>query len=232
MSSFIAVEGLIGVGKTSLCRLLEKRLEADLILEPADDNPFLSNFYSDPDRFAFPTQMFYLATRCKQQSRLMQPSLFSKIFVSDYLFEKDRIFAKMTLMGEELDLYDRFAALLQQAVAVPDFILFLDAPTEVIMSRIKRRGIEAEQAIQESYIEDLRQRYFDLWRTYDRAPIYVLDTTSIDYIDDPDAQDLMIDIVKGWLKGEPHPAAPAAFTGELHHQMSIFDALVMDGISK
>ena len=83
MSSFIAVEGLIGVGKTSLCRLLEKRLDADLILEPADDNPFLSNFYSDPDRFAFPTQMFYLATRCKQQSRLLQPSLFSKIFVSD-----------------------------------------------------------------------------------------------------------------------------------------------------
>lgn len=231
MSSFIAVEGLIGVGKTSLCRLLEKRLDAELILEPADDNPFLANFYSDPDRFAFPTQMFYLATRCKQQSRLLQPSLFSKVFVSDYLFEKDRIFAKMTLMGEELDLYDRFTALLQQAIAVPDFILFLDAPTEVIMSRIKRRGIEAEQAIQESYIEDLRRRYFDLWCTYDKAPVYVLDTTSIDYIDNPDAQDLMIDMVKGWIRNDPHPAAPQVYSGELHHQMSIFDALVMDGIS-
>ena len=231
MSSFIAVEGLIGVGKTSLCRLLRDRLNADLILEPADDNPFLANFYSDPDRFAFPAQMFYLASRCKQQSRLLQPSLFSKVFISDYLFEKDRIFAEMTLMGEELELYERFSQLLQQAVAVPDFILFLDAPTEVIIKRIKRRAIEAEQAIPESYLEDLRNSYYNLWRQYDKAPIDILDTTSIDYIDNPEAQQLMVDIVKGWLNGQPHPDAPEAYTGEMFQQISLFDSLVMNNIT-
>ncbi|MFT4979232.1 MAG: deoxyguanosine kinase, partial [Myxococcota bacterium] len=119
MSRFIVIEGLIGVGKTSLCRILRDEWGAELILEPSDDNPFLSNFYADPDRFAFPTQMFYLATRYAQQTQLHQTNLFKSLFVADYLFAKDQLFAEQTLTGHELELYFRFARLMTESVARP-----------------------------------------------------------------------------------------------------------------
>ena len=108
LSKFIVIEGLIGVGKTSLCRLLKEKRKARLILEPAEDNPFLVHFYSQQDRFAFPTQMFYLATRSEQQFRLQQMQLFSDLCVADYIFEKDQLFAEHTLNGDELELYFQF----------------------------------------------------------------------------------------------------------------------------
>jgi len=223
VSKFIVVEGLIGVGKTSLCRILQRERNAHLVLEPAENNPFLANFYSDPDRFAFPAQMFYLASRCQQQSRLFQSQLFSNLFVSDYLFAKDQLFAEQTLTGEELRLYYQFSHLLSQNIAKPEFVLFLDAPTEVVCSRIAKRGIEAEQVIERDYLNSLRQRYYDLWRNYTEAPVYVLDTTLIDYIDSDADRAFILDMIDGWLNNEPIPGSPEAFSGECSSQVPLFN---------
>lgn len=220
-SRFIVIEGLIGVGKTSLCRLLEANRNAELVLEPAEDNPFLGHFYSDPKRFAFPAQMFYLASRSQQQNNLRQNRLFTDLLVADYLFEKDRLFAEQTLDGEEMELYDTFANLLSQNVSTPDFILFLDAPTEVVLNRINRRGIDAEQQIEPTYLNELRSRYYRLWKTYTKAPIYILDTTSINYIDDENGQETILKMIDGWLEGQPIPGAPEPYSPEESAQLSL-----------
>lgn len=203
------VEGLIGVGKTSLCRLLHQVWGAQLVLEPADDNPFLAAFYADPARYAFPTQMFYLATRLQQQVSLRQADLFHDLVVADYLFDKDRLFAEKTLAGPELALYDRFAGLLRHEVPTPDLVLFLDAPTDVIQERIGRRAIAAEQAIPRAYLDDLRRRYHDLWRSYTAAPVRVLDTTRLDYVNDAGDRAAVLALLQGWL-ASPGPSPTAA----------------------
>lgn len=222
MSRYIVIEGLIGVGKTSLCRLLERQWGAKLVLEPAEDNPFLAAFYSDKERFAFPAQMFYLASRYAQQMDLHQPELFSRLIVSDYLFAKDRLFAELTLADAELALYDRFAGLLSGSLTYPDFVLFLDAPTRVIQQRIQRRAIPSEQGIAPDYLDALRDRYYALWDRYDRSPVYVLDTTGIDYISDPKGQAWMMDLIQGYLDGQPRPGAPAPYRSVAKIQVPLF----------
>lgn len=212
MSRFVVIEGLIGVGKTTLCRLLEKERGARLVLEPCEDNPFLAAFYADKDRYAFPAQMFYLATRYAQQMGLKQTSLFSDFVVSDYLFSKDRLFAEQTLIGDEMALYDRFAGLLSGAIPHPDFILFLDAPTDVVLQRIGRRAIDSESVIPPSYLDELRERYMNLWREYTGAPIYILDTTTINYVDSDEGRTEILDMIDGWLSGRPVEGAPTAFS--------------------
>lgn len=222
---FVVVEGLIGVGKTTLCRLLEKRWDAHLILEPAEDNPFLAAFYADPDRYAFPAQMFYLATRFAQQIELAQPGLFHEIVVSDYLYLKDRLFAEQTLAAAELDLYDRFSRLLGPHVPRPDFVVFLDAPTEVIRKRIQRRAISSEQVIEASYLDALRDRYYALWDQYDGAPVYVVDTSNIPYADEESAREQMFQMIEGWLEGTPVPGSPAPYRSKIDSpQLSLFES--------
>jgi deoxyadenosine/deoxycytidine kinase len=211
VAQFIVIEGLIGVGKTSLCRILEKERGARLVLEPCDDNPFLASFYADAERFAFPAQMFYLASRFSQQMNLKQGDLFSELIVSDYLWEKDRLFAEQTLVGHEMDLYDRFSGLLQGAITPPEFVVFLDSPTEVVMSRIQRRAIDAEQVIAPEYLDQLRERYYALWNRYTKAPVYVVDTSRIQYVDNMDDRAFMLSLIDGWLHGEPVSGAPMAY---------------------
>lgn len=223
MSRYIVIEGLIGVGKTSLCRLLEREMGAKLVLEPVEDNPFLAAFYSDQERFAFPTQMFYLATRYAQQMDLHQPELFKRLIVSDYLYAKDRLFAELTLSPTELALYDRFAGLLAGNITAPDFVLFLDAPTRVVMQRIQRRAIESEQRIPASYLEALRERYYALWERYDRSPVYVLDTTGIDYVSDPAGQAWIQEMIRGLLDGRPIPGTPPPYRAGAGTQLGLFD---------
>jgi deoxyadenosine/deoxycytidine kinase len=220
-SQFIVIEGLIGVGKTSLCRLLEAKRNAELVLEPADDNPFLAHFYSDSERFAFPAQMFYLASRSQQQNNLRQNRLFTNLLVADYLFEKDRLFAEQTLQGHEMDLYDTFSELLSQTISVPDFIVFLDSPTDVIMKRIERRGIDSEQQIEASYLNELRTRYYKLWAKYTKAPIYIVDTSSINYIDEESGQQQILAMIDGWLTGNPVEGAPEPYTLEEPQQNTL-----------
>ena len=214
MSRVVVIEGLIGVGKTTLCRLLQQEWKARLVLEPADDNPFLAQFYADPVHFAFPAQMFYLATRFAQQRAMRQGDLFSSVVVSDYLFAKDRIFAEKTLAGHELALYDRFAGLLDEQPVHPDFVVFLDARTDTILRRIGRRQIAAEQGIPASYLDDLRARYYALWDRYPHAPVYVVHTDDFDYGDDPQAQARMVALLRGWVDGAPVPGAPEPYGTE------------------
>ena len=211
MAQFVAIEGLIGVGKTSLCRILETERSARLVLEPCDDNPFLASFYADPDRFAFPAQMFYLASRFSQQMNLRQLDLFSDLIVSDYLWEKDRLFAEETLVGDEMSLYDRFSSLLQGSIEEPDFVLFLDSPTEVVQDRIARRSREGEDVIAEEYLDSLRDRYYQLWARYTAAPVYVIDTSEIHYVDSEEDKDYMLRLVDGWLSGRPIAGAPTPY---------------------
>ncbi len=211
VSRFIVIEGLIGVGKTSLCKLVEREWKAKLVLEPAEHNPFLASFYADPVRYAFATQMFYLASRYRQQVALAQGELFSDLVVSDYIWQKDRLFAEQTLDPHELDLYDRFSGLLAGQVAAPDFVLFLDAPTDVILKRIERRAIESEQVIPARYLDELRERYYALWDRYDAAPVYVLNTTERNYVDSAEHARSMLRMLHGWLDGAPVDGAPPPY---------------------
>ena len=222
MANYIIIEGLIGVGKTSLCRIVQKEWGAKLILEPADDNPFLAAFYSDAERYAFPAQMFYLATRYDQQLRLAQQDLFADLVVSDYHFKEDRIFAEQTLSGDELKLYDRFAGLLQDRVPRPDLVLFMNAPTEVVRDRIRRRAIDAEQVIEAAYLDSLRDRYMELWARYDEAPVYIVDTAEINYVDDMDDRAHMLAMIRGWLDGKPVPGSPQPYRPKAAGQLEMF----------
>jgi deoxyadenosine/deoxycytidine kinase len=222
MSHFIVIEGLIGVGKTSLCRILEKEWGARLILEPWEHNPFLAAFYSDRERYAFPAQMFYLASRFAQQQQLQQTDLFSDLIISDYLYAKDRLFAQETLNSDELALYDRFSRLLAGSIPRPDFVLFLDAPTEVIQRRIARRSIAAEQGISSEYLDSLRRRYYALWASYQGAPVYILDTTDIDYVDRPEDRTHILSMIEGWMKGVPLLGAPRAWSPPTPDQVPLF----------
>lgn len=209
MRGLVVIEGLIGVGKTTLCRILQAEWQARLVLEPADDNPFLAQFYADPERFAFPAQMFYLANRYAQQQEARQTSLFHPLTVCDYLMAKDGLFAEMTLVDQELSLYRRFAGLLDDAPLKPDFVVFLDADTEVIRSRIAQRGIPAEQIIPAAYLDDLRARYYRLWETWTHSPVYVVRTDQIDYVNVPSDRERVLGLMAGWLGGTPLADAPA-----------------------
>ena len=222
MSRYIVIEGLIGVGKTTLCRILEKEWSARLVLEPVEHNPFLAEFYRDRARYAFPTQMFYLATRFSQQAELRQRELFDELVVADYLYAKDRLFAEETLGGVELGLYDRFASLLGENAVAPDFVLFLESATSVVMNRIRRRSIESEQLIEPSYLESLRDRYYNLWDRYDASPVYVLDTSHVDYVGSPKDRERVLAMIRGWLDGKPIEGAPQRYNGRRPQQLSLF----------
>ena len=199
--AFIVVEGLIGVGKTSLCRLLERTWGARLVLEPSEHNPFLEPFYRDPTRYAFPAQMFYLVTRWRQQDRIRQQDLFGQCVVSDYLFVKDRLFAEKTLGDLELDLYDRFAGALGEAAPVPDLVVHLDAPEPVLMSRIAERQAPGEELVEPSYIEDLRERYVRLFSRWDLCPVLRIDNTELDYVRDIADQATVLGKIEAALRG-------------------------------
>jgi len=211
LSKYVVIEGLIGVGKTSLCRLLQRDRQAKLVLEPCEINPFLASFYADPKHYAFPTQMFYLASRYQQQLDLLQRNLFDSLTVADYLFDKDRLFAEQTLNDDEMELYNRFTSLLSHHVSTPDFILFLDAPTSEIQSRIARRSIEAEQVIEADYLDALRERYYQLWASWTRCPVYVLETSALNYVDSPEDADFLCRLVDGYLMHHPLPGAPKPY---------------------
>lgn len=221
---YVVVEGLIGVGKTTLCRLLEKERGAQLFLEPAATNPFLEPFYSEPERFAFPVQMFYLINRWRQQNRIRQQDLFSELVVSDYLMEKDRLFAEKTLPDDELELYDRFAGALGESTPTPDLLIFLDAPIEVILTRIARRQAPGEEAIQPGYLRDLRDRYHRLLSEWTRCPVLRLNNQDMNYADDIDAQKRLLSWIDTALEGGALPPdAPGSMSDrEDSNQPSLF----------
>jgi len=183
---YIAIEGVIGVGKTSLARILAQRLNARLILEKFEDNPFLSDFYNDRDRYAFQTQIFFLLSRYRQQMELFQTELFHKNLVTDYMFIKDKLFAYLNLNEKELMLYDQMLNLLLRQIPKPDLVIYLQADTERLMKNIAKRGRDFEKNIDEEYIEALNQMYNQFFFRYNETPLLIINTTDIDFVHNED----------------------------------------------
>jgi deoxyadenosine/deoxycytidine kinase len=212
LAGLLVIEGLIGVGKTSLCRILQAEWGARLVLEPVDDNPFLARFYEDPEHYAFPTQMFYMAARYQQQEQIRQQDLFSRLIVADYLFEKDRLFAEMTLKDHELSLYQRLVSLLPQVAPPPDLVVFLDAETEVIQQRICRRNLSFEQKIPSNYLNGLRERYLSLWEHWTACPVLKIQTDRINYVDDLDCRKHLLNQIQEAFLGRLPAASGSLFS--------------------
>ena len=194
---YIVVEGVIGVGKTSLARLLSERLQGKLVLEEVEENPFLKDFYRDRERYAFQTQMHFLFSRYQQQRSLRQMDLFRERMVADYLFQKDRIFASLNLSERELALYERLVGWLELEVMKPDVVVYLQASPEVLMERIARRARPYEREMERDYIKQLNEAYNHFFFHYVEAPLLVVNTNAIDFVNNPeDFEDLRARIVK------------------------------------
>ena len=179
---YIALEGPIGVGKTSLAQMLSRELGARLILEDFEDNPFLPDFYNDPERFAFQTQLFFLLQRYRQQQELRQVDMFQKLLVTDYMFVKDRLFASLNLNEKEMQLYDTVANLLERNVIKPDLVIYLQADTDLLMRNIAKRGRAMENNITWEYIDALNQVYTEYFFRYQETPLVIINTNNIDFV--------------------------------------------------
>ena len=182
--SYIAIEGVIGAGKTSLAKLLSSRLNAKLILERFDENPFLEKFYKEPETYAFRTQMFFLLERYHQLQQLHQKELFENYIISDYVFEKDRIFAYMNLNDDELRIYEQVASALDKNIVVPDIVIYLQSSTKRLMENIRKRDREIEREITEDYIEDLSEAYNYFFSRYKAARVLIVNCEEIDFVND------------------------------------------------
>lgn len=178
----VAIEGVIGVGKTSLANLLGDRLDAKLVLEKFEENPFLTDFYRDPERYAFQTQLFFLLSRYRQQQETRQTDMFHKLVITDYMFEKDRLFASLNLDDNEITLYDSVANLLQRNVIPPDLVIYLQADTGTLMNRIRSRQRDFEKAISSDYIDALTQVYNEFFFRYESSPLLIINTNDIDFV--------------------------------------------------
>ena len=194
---YIAIEGVIGVGKTTLAKRLAEKLNAKLILENFEDNPFLEKFYKNPKRYAFHTQIYFLLTRFKQLQELRHEDLFHNYVISDYIFEKDKIFAYLNLLDDELVLYEKIAATIEKAVPVPDLIIYLQSTVERLMFNIKHRDRDVEKPMKEDYIRDLNEGYNYFFFRYKASKIMIVNATDIDFVNNKDDfENLVNEILK------------------------------------
>ena len=198
---YIAIEGPIGAGKTTLASLLVERLGGRLVAEPVEENPFLAGFYEDRRKHAFQTQLFFLLSRFQQQQTLFQQDLFNQVAVADYLFAKDRIFAALNLDANELVLYEQIYALLGGRTVKPDLVVYLQARQDVLLSRIRRRGRDFERRLDPDYLAALSQAYSDFFFHYDEAPLLVVNTSDIDLAGSSADADALVAVVRRHRKG-------------------------------
>jgi deoxyadenosine/deoxycytidine kinase len=198
---YIVTDGPLGVGKTSLTTLLAKELSARLILEQAEENPFLTDFYRDPARYRFQTQLFFLLSRFSQQREMTQPDLFTRITISDYLFDKDRIFAYLNLDDNELALYEQVYKILEPKIVRPDLVIFLQADTNTLLRRIKQRGRSFEKEISLDYIATVNEAYNRFFFRYSDAPLLVINTTDIDFVHRREDLDDLLKQILGMKQG-------------------------------
>ena len=182
---YIAIEGPIGVGKTTLARILGDAFDAEVLLEVFEENPFLSSFYVDRERYAFQTQIFFLLSRYRQQSRVVPDVLARGPLVSDYLFAKDWLFAHLNIHDEELAVYEQLYTALSERVIIPDLVVYLRASTDVLMQRIALRDRPYERALSHEYMEEVRQAYERFFSTYSEAPLLIIDTDGLDFVHNP-----------------------------------------------
>ncbi len=201
---YIAIEGPIGVGKSSLAALLATEFSGRTLSEEVDANPFLPKFYEDARKYSFQTQLFFLISRYQQQKEMFQQDLFNSTVVSDYLFAKDRIFAYMNLDENELGLYEQVYRLLDTRIPKPDLVLYLQASNTVLLDRIKIRNVGYEQRIGESYLERLVEAYNRYFFYYTETPLLVINTSDIDFVNDPEDLQNLVREIKGMKGGSQH----------------------------
>ena len=208
---YIVIEGVIGVGKTSLAQLMSERFNARRLLEQHDENPFLSDFYRDPQHYAFSTQLFFLLSRYRQQLEIPQRDLFHEVLVSDYLFAKDRIFASLTLEDRELVLYDKIAHLLERDIPRPDLVIYLQSSTERLMTNIRKRNRSYETNMAEDYIRELNDAYNRFFFNYRDTPLLVINSTELDFVNNKqELDDLLMQLhrpISGVQYYSPTPSA-------------------------
>jgi deoxyguanosine kinase len=214
---YIAIEGVIGVGKTTLARLLQPAFQAGLMLEVFEENPFLSDFYADRQRYAFQTQIFFLLSRYHQQRRTVaeQIGLFENL-IADYTFEKDALFARINLKGDELEMYYRVHEALAEKIVIPNLIVYLRADTDILMQRITTRDRPYERNMERAYIEELNQAYESFFANHQerRSPVLVIDTDELDYVHRREDLDWVENRIRQALKMAPYqPELPLNLPG-------------------
>lgn len=198
---FIVVEGPIGVGKTSLAHRLAETFGNELLLEGATDNPFLERFYRNPRQHALQTQLFFLLQRAQQIQELRQADMFEPVRVADFLMEKDRLFARLTLDREELNLYEQVYTHLVVDAPVPDLVIYLQAPVDVLLKRIARRGIASERRIDAGYLRSLCDAYTEFFHYYDAAPLLIVNAAEINLVDSDADYRALLDTLRGVKSG-------------------------------
>lgn len=193
---YIVVEGPIGVGKTSLARRLAKSFGTELLLEGAEDNPFLERFYRKPKDAALPTQLFFLFQRARQIQDLRQADMFRPVRVADFLMEKDRLFASLTLEDDEYQLYEQVYAQMTIDAPVPDLVIYLQAPIEVLLTRISRRGIEYERHIDAAYLQRLTDAYTSFFYQYIESPLLIVNAAELDFVNNDQDYSMLLEQVR------------------------------------
>ncbi len=194
---YIAIEGVIGVGKTSLTKKLSDHFGGRILLEQHEENPFLKDFYNNPRQFAFPVQLFFLLSRYRQQQEIPQRELFQDLLVTDYMFAKDRIFASLNLEDRELILYDKVALMLERDILKPDLAIYLQSNTERLMSNIRKRNRNYEKTITSEYIRSLNEGYNRFFLNYSDSPLLIVNSTEIDFVNkEEDFEDLIHQIAR------------------------------------
>lgn len=204
MRKFIAVEGPIGVGKTSLAKRLAASFGSELLLEGPEQNPFLERFYKNPRQAALPTQLFFLFQRAQQLQELRQNDLFQPVRVADFLIEKDRLFAQVTLGHDEFRLYEQVYQHLTLEAPVPDLVIYLQAPVDVLLERIRQRGHHYERAIEPAYLEQIAQAYTQLFHYYDTAPLLIINTSTIDLVHNDDDYHALLERIRAMRGGRQY----------------------------
>jgi len=208
---FIAVEGPIGVGKTTLAKRLARSFNYDTLLEQAEDNPFLERFYQDRKAGALPTQLYFLFQRAKQIQEIRQGDMFQQVRVADFLIEKDQLFAQVTLDDEELKLYQMVYQQLTIDAPRPDLVIYLQAPTDVLLERVQRRGIETEKSIEVDYLAQLNDAYTQFFYYYDEAPLLIVNATDIDLANSESDYHNLVEYMLG-IKSGRHYYNPGSYT--------------------
>ncbi len=191
--NFIAIEGPIGVGKTTLAKRLAETFGKQVLLEPSFENPFLESFYANGSKFALPTQLYFLLNRARQLAEIPQPGILERQLVSDFLFEKDRLFAELTLNKEELKLYDEITLNLSLNIPKPNLVVYLQAPTNVLIGRIRDRGVLVERNIKETYLVGLSESYSKFFLYYDDAPVLTVNSTYSDFVSNEEHYDGLVE---------------------------------------